>query len=97
MGAAVVQHCSPACGWWRNAESEKTHGGFGENGPCHTDRRLHDHRLNDVWKNVADDNAQVTRTEGAGGFDEFPFARREDLSANEPRVADPASEGEREN
>ena len=95
--AAVVEHGAPTGrGRW-HAESEKAHGGFGEDGSGHADRSLHDHWLNNVRQNVADDDAQVARAQGAGGFDKFAFARGEDLSANQARVADPSSEREREN
>ncbi len=43
-------------------------------------------------QNVADDDAQVAGAESAGGLDEFALARGEDLSADQARVADPASE-----
>src|ERR1700722_16197321 len=96
MRAAVVEHGSPAGRWRRHAESQKTHGGFGEDRSRHADRRLHDHGLNNVWQNVADDDAQIAGSEGAGGLHEFAFARSKDLSADEARVADPTSERERE-
>src|SRR5271170_6362128 len=97
MRAAVVEHRSPAGRRRRHAESEEAHGGFGENGSGHADRRLHDHGLNDVRQNVTDDDAQVARSESACRFDELALARGEDLSAHQAGVADPASEREREN
>src|ERR1035437_8066915 len=96
VGAAVVEHGSPTGGGRRDAESEKTHGGFGEDGSGHADRGLDDDRLNDVGQNVADDDAQVAGTESAGGFNEFAFTGGEDLSADQARVADPSAQGERE-
>src|SRR6266446_4031589 len=96
MRASVVEHRSPACGWRRNTESEKTHGGFGKDCPCHADCGLHDYRLNNVWKNVADDDAQVAGAERAGGLDEFALARGKNLSADKASVTDPPAERERE-
>src|SRR5580704_568474 len=97
MGAAVVQHGSPTGCGWRHAESEKTHGGFGEDGSSHADCGLDDHGLNDVRENVADDDAEIARSESTRGFDEFTFARGEDLSAHQAGVADPASERQCQN
>src|ERR1700676_2295996 len=96
MRAAVVEHRAPACRRRRHAESQKTHGCFGEDGSRHANRGLHNYRLNNVWQNVADDDAQIAGSEGAGSFDEFAFARSEDLSSNEAGVADPSSKRERE-
>ena len=96
VGAAVVEHGSPTGGGGRDAESEKTHGGLGEDGSGHADRGLNDDRLNDVGKNVADDDAQIAGAEGAGGFDEFAFAGGEDLSADEAGIAHPTAERKRE-
>jgi hypothetical protein len=45
---------------------------------------------------VADDDAEVGRAEGAGGFDEFALAGGENLGADQARVADPSAERERE-
>src|ERR1700680_3227059 len=96
VGAAIVEHGSPTGGRRRDAESEKTHGGFGENGSGHADRSLHHNGLNNVRQNVADDDAQVAGAKGARGFDEFAFAGGEHLSANQTRVADPSAQRERE-
>src|SRR5579864_5006430 len=82
--AAVVEHGSPACGGRRNTEPEETHGGFGEDGAGHANRRLHDYWLNDIGKNVAYDDAQIGCAQRAGGFNEFAFPRSQDLSANQP-------------
>src|ERR1700722_13410317 len=95
--AAIVEHRSPAGGRRRDAESEKTHGGFGENGSGHADGGLHDDWLNDVGQNMAHDNAEIAGAKGAGCFDEFAFAGGEDLSANQTSVANPSAEREREN
>src|SRR5580658_3237655 len=46
MSAAVVEHGSPGRGWRRDAETEKAHGGFGEDGSGHPDRGLHNYWLN---------------------------------------------------
>src|SRR5580692_5037681 len=97
MSAAVVEHGAPAGGGRRHAKSEKTHGGFGENGSGHADGSLHDNWLNNVGENMADDDAEIASPQSAGGFDKFAFARREDLSADQAGVADPASQREREN
>ena len=92
VGAAVVEHGSPTRGGRRNAEAKKTHGRFGENGAGHADGGLHDYRLNDVGKNVANDDAQIAGAESPRRFDEFAFARGENLSADQARVADPSAE-----
>src|ERR1700683_2863634 len=94
VGAAVVEHGAPTGRGWRNAESKETHGGFGKNGSGDADCGLHDHRLNDVRENVADDDAEVAGSESSRRFDEFAFARGEDLPSNQARVADPSAEGE---
>src|SRR5450432_3307651 len=96
MGTAVIEHRSPTRGRRWHAESEKAHGGFGENRSRHADRGLHDYGLNNVGKNVADDDAHIAGSEGAGGFHELSFARGENLTAHEPRVSHPASERQRE-
>src|SRR6202034_3750183 len=57
VGPAVIEHGSPTGGRRRDAESEKTHGGFGEDGPRHADRSLYHDRLNNVRQNVANDDA----------------------------------------
>src|SRR5580692_11177394 len=96
VGAAVVEHRSPACRGRRDAEPEETHGGFGEDGSGHADGGLHNYGLNNIRENVADNNSQIGGAEGTGGFDEFAFASGENLSANHARVTDPSAEGERE-
>ncbi len=97
MSAAVVEHRSPTGRGRGHAESQKAHGGFCENCSRHADGGLHDHRLNNIWQDMADDNSQIACAEGAGGFDEFALTRGEDLSAHQTRVANPASERESEN
>src|SRR5438270_12647437 len=97
MGATIVEHGSPTGGRRRNAEAEETHGGFGEDGSGHADGRLHHDRLNNIRQDVPDNDAQVAGPQSAGGLDEFAFARGEDLSSNEARIADPSTEREREN
>ena len=96
MGPAIVEHGSPTRGGGRHAQAEEAHGGFGEDGSSHADRGLDDHGLNNVRQNVADDDAQVARSESARGLDEFAFAGGEDLSADQARVAHPSTERERE-
>src|ERR1017187_595428 len=96
MSAAVVEHRSPTGGGWRNAESEETHGSFGEDGSGHADRGLDDDRLNDIGQNVADDDAQIAGAESARSFDELTLAGSEDLPPNQARVADPSAKRERE-
>src|ERR1035437_6545596 len=96
VGAAVVEHGSDLGGGRRDAESEETHGGFGEDGSGHADRGLDNDRLNDVGQNVADDDAQITGPESAGSFNELTLAGSEDLSPNQARVADPSAKRERE-
>ena len=96
VGSSVVEHRSPTGSRRRNTETEKTHSGFGEDGSGHADRGLHDDGLNDVGQNVADDDAQVTGSEGAGSFDELAFASGENLAADETRVANPSAERQRE-
>src|SRR3981081_1376128 len=89
---AVIQHRSPTGrGRW-NSETEKAHSRLSENRARHPDRGLHDHGLDNVRQNVADDDAQITGAEGARGFDEFFFTRGEDLPADETRVTDPSTE-----
>src|SRR4029077_2216087 len=97
VGTAVVEHGSPAGRWRRHAESEEAHRGLGENCSSHADRRLHDHRLDNVGQDVTNNNAQVAGAKGARGFDEFAFPRDQHLSADEASVADPSAEGKREN
>src|SRR6185312_1349868 len=97
MGASVVEHCTPTGCGGRNAEAEKAHCGFGENGSGHSDGGLHDDGLDDVGKNVHQNDAGIACAEGAGGFHEFPFARGQHLRPDEAGIANPASEGEREN
>ena len=96
MCATVIEHGSPARGGRRNAEAKKTHGRFGEDGAGHADRGLHDYRLNDIGKNVANDDAQIAGAESARGFNEFAFPRGQNLSANQARVAHPSAERERD-
>src|SRR5580658_9825365 len=86
MSAAVVEHGAPACGGRRYAKSEKTHGGFGENGTGHADRSLHDNWLNNVGENMAHDDAEIASPQSAGGFNKFTLARSKDLSADQARV-----------
>src|SRR6267154_3951611 len=95
--SSIVEHGAPACRWRRNAESEKTHGGFGQNRASHPDRGLHNYGLNNVGKNVAHDDAQIGRAESAGGFDKFTFARGQNLSTNQARITNPSTERKRKN
>src|SRR5437764_1179104 len=92
VGAAVIEHGSPACSWRRHAKTEEAHRSLGENRSSHADSSLHDHRLNNVRQNVANDDAQVAGTESAGRFDKLPLTSREDLAAHKPGIANPASQ-----
>src|SRR5215831_5012891 len=83
MSAPVVEHRTPACRWRRYAEAEKAHGGFGQNRARHSDGSLHNHRLNDIRQDVADDDAQVASTECAGGLNKLALARSKHLAANQ--------------
>ena len=94
MRAAVVEHGSPTRGWGRNAEPEKTHGGFGEDGAGHSDGSLNHDGLDDVRQNVANDDAQIAGAQSAGGFHEFAFAGGENLSTDEASVSNPSAERE---
>ena len=62
MGAGVVQHAAPTRRRWGHAQTEKAHGRFREDRSGHPDGGLHNHRLNDIGKDVADDHAQIART-----------------------------------
>src|SRR5258708_39575 len=97
MGAAVVEHSSPTRGRRRYAEAKEAHGRFGQDGSGHADRGLYDHGLNNVWQNVADDDAKIAGPESAGSFDEFTLAGGENLAADQASIAYPSSEREREN
>src|SRR2546423_7800383 len=92
MGAAVVEHGAPARRGRGNSETEEAHGGFGQDGSSHPDGGLHDHRLNNVGQNVANDDVQITGAKRPRGFDEFTFAGTQDLPANQASVAYPSSE-----
>src|SRR5579862_81639 len=94
--AAVVQHGSPTRGWRRNAETEKAHGGFGQDRSSHADRGLHNDRLNNVRQNVANDDSKIARSQRTRGLHEFSFAGSENLSADKARITDPSSERQRE-
>src|SRR5215831_16044557 len=96
MGAAVVEHRTPARGRRRNAEAEETHGGFGQDRACHSDRSLHDYRLDDIWQDVAYDDAQIAGAERAGCFHEFSFTGSEHLATNQARVTNPSAQRERQ-
>src|SRR6202049_57681 len=96
-GAAVVEHRAPTGRGWRNSQSEKAHSCFGEDCPGHADGRLHDHGLNNIGQNVADDAAQIARAEGAGGFDEFFFSGAKHLTADKTCVANPSAKRESKN
>ena len=91
VGAGVVQHASPTGNRRRNTETEKAHGGFGEDGRSHADGGLDDDRLHDVGENVADEDSPIAGSESTGGFDVFALAGGEDLGADKASVSDPAS------
>ena len=97
VSAAIIEHGSPTGSRRSHTQTEKAHGGFGENGARHANRSLHDHGLNDVGKNMADDHAQIACAKGSRSFDKFPFACGEDLRADQAGVAHPSSERERQN
>ena len=94
MSAAVVEHRAPARRRRRHTKAEKTHGGLGEDGSGHANGGLHDHRLNDVGQDVADDNTQVAGAEGSRGFNEFALPGSQDLSADQTSVTNPSAERE---
>ena len=96
VGAGVVEHGSPACDGGRDAESEEAESGLSQHCAGHADGGLHDERLDDVGQDVAEEDAEVAGTEGAGGFDEFALAYREHLTADQAGVADPSADGEGE-
>src|ERR1700686_1704507 len=95
VSPTVVEHGAPTGGRRRDAESEKTHGCFGEDGACHADGGLDHDRLNNVGQNVADHDAQIAGAKGASGFDKFAFAGGQDLSTDKSRVTDPTAKRER--
>src|SRR6202795_1872229 len=91
VSATVVEHGSPTGGRRGDAECEKTHGCFGEDGACHADGSVDDDRLNNVGENVADHDAQIAGAKGQRGFDKFAFAGGQDLSTDKSRVTDPTA------
>src|SRR5437667_12797212 len=91
MRAAVVEHGAPASCRRGYAEAQEAHSGLGENSARHADRRLHDHRLNDVGQNMVNDNAQIACAESACGLHEFALARVQHLRTNLHSVAVPTS------
>ena len=96
VGAAVVEHGSPAGGWRRHAEAKKTHSRFGKNGARHTDCRLHDDRLNDVGQNVANHHAPVACAQSPRCFHILAFTGGKHLSPDQARIADPPAQRERQ-
>lgn len=92
VGAGVVEHGAPACGWSGDAEAEEAESGFSEDGSGHADGALHDQRLQDVGEDVAGEDAKVGCAEGSGGFDELALADGHHLRPDEARVADPSGE-----
>ena len=96
METRVIEHGSPAWSGGRNAEAEKGESGFSKDDTGHANGCLDEERLNDIGKDVAEEDAQRSGSQGAGCIDEFAIADRDDLSANEARVARPATDGKRE-
>src|SRR5208282_5757039 len=56
--ARVVEHRSPAGRGRGNAEAEKRERGFSEDDAGHSDGGLHEHGLDDVGQDVAEEDAQ---------------------------------------
>ena len=97
MGPRVVEHRSPTGHRRRNAEAEEAQCGFRQDGCRHAYCCLHDHRLQNIWKNVACEDAEIVCSESTGRFHVFAFSRCHHLSAHETGVVDPAGDGECEN
>ena len=96
MRAGVVQHRSPTRGGRRHTQAQETHGRFRQNCARHADCGLHNHGLNNIWKDVAQDDAQVAGAKCTRCFDEFSFTHGQHLAAHQARVANPASKRESE-
>src|SRR5450631_3354719 len=96
VGAPVVEHSPPTGRGRGHAETQEAHGRFGQYGASHPNGRLHDDGLNNVGKNMANDDAEIARAQSFSGFDEFAFASRENLSTNQAGVANPASQRKRQ-
>src|SRR5262244_3348959 len=92
MCAAIIQHCTPACSWWRNTEAKETHSRFRQDRSCHADCGLHDDRLNNIWKNVPSHDAKIVCTQSARRFNILTLARRNNLCADQARIAHPAAQ-----
>src|SRR5947209_20319017 len=96
MRASVVQHRAPARCGWRYAEPQKAEGRLRENRARHSDRRLHDDRLNHVGEDVLRQDPPIACAERSRRFHKLTFFDGEHLRADKARVADPSAEAESE-
>src|SRR5262245_62019435 len=91
VSAAIVEHGSPTRrGWW-NAEAQEAQCGFRKDRSAQTNSRLHQHRRDDVWPDVHDNQAGIADTHGAGSLHVVAFARPQHLAAYKARIADPST------
>ena len=92
----VIEHRTPARRRRRHAQSQKAHRRFRQDRARHADRRLHDHRLNNVRQNVARDDPYIARAHGPRAFHKFPLPHRQNLRAHQPGIPHPPANRERQ-
>src|SRR5207344_469962 len=91
MGAGIVQHGSPTCRGWRHSQAEKAQCSFREHSAGHSDGRLHDDWLKNIWQDVAREDMQITRAECARRLDKFALLDGKHLGSNKTRIPHPTA------
>ena len=66
--ASLIQHGSPTGRRRRNTQAQKAECCFSKDGPSHADGSLHSHRLQDVGKNVPEQDANIRSTQCSRRF-----------------------------
>jgi len=82
VGSAIVKHTSPTGGRRGNAETQKAHGSFRENGSSHPNCCLNNHGLNNVRQDVSRNDAQIARAKRPRRLHKFELADRQNLRAH---------------
>ena len=94
VDAALAQHVAPGRGRGLDAQTEERQERLQDDHARHLERRDDDDRRHQVREDLAEDDTQVPKPEGAARRDEVPLADGPGLGAHHARVERPVRDAE---
>src|SRR3989338_2099351 len=86
--SSFIQHRSPGGSGRLNAQSQETQAPFSDDRRRHSEGSLDQERGKKIRQQVEDNNSARAAAESAGGMDELPFSKRQDLARSEEHTSE---------